>query len=67
MTRKTATCPQCGRTTKRDENNPLRPFCSERCRLIDLGSWLDGTHRIPTDEPADYPDADSNGGEPTQH
>jgi endogenous inhibitor of DNA gyrase (YacG/DUF329 family) len=25
---------------------PYRPFCSERCRSIDLGSWLDGAYRI---------------------
>jgi len=27
-----------------------RPFCSERCRLIDLGAWLDEGHRIPMEE-----------------
>jgi endogenous inhibitor of DNA gyrase (YacG/DUF329 family) len=28
------------------------PFCSDRCRLIDLGKWLDETYKIPTDEKA---------------
>jgi endogenous inhibitor of DNA gyrase (YacG/DUF329 family) len=28
-----------------------RPFCSERCRLIDLGGWLDETHRISGTDP----------------
>lgn len=28
-------------------DNPWRPFCSERCRLIDLGDWLTGKHAIP--------------------
>lgn len=39
-------CPQCG--TKVDwDANPTRPFCSERCRLIDLGAWLDEKYAIP--------------------
>lgn len=29
------------------ENNPFRPFCSERCRLIDLGKWASEEYRIP--------------------
>jgi endogenous inhibitor of DNA gyrase (YacG/DUF329 family) len=29
--------------------NPYRPFCSERCKLIDLGAWADESHRIPGD------------------
>lgn len=31
-------CPYC-RTATQWQNNPSRPFCSERCRLIDLGRW----------------------------
>jgi hypothetical protein len=30
-----------------------RPFCSERCRLIDLGEWIDGGRRIPEQDPED--------------
>jgi uncharacterized protein len=30
--------------------NPFRPFCSERCKLIDLGRWAGGEYRIPTQE-----------------
>ena len=29
------------------ESNPRRPFCSERCQLIDLGAWAEGKYRIP--------------------
>lgn len=29
---------------------PHFPFCSEKCKLLDLGAWLDGEHRIPSDE-----------------
>jgi hypothetical protein len=36
-------CPTCGRPPTAEE----RPFCSRRCRLIDLGGWLDGRRGIP--------------------
>jgi endogenous inhibitor of DNA gyrase (YacG/DUF329 family) len=39
-------CPTCRRETEW-ENNPHRPFCSERCRLIDLGAWVEERYRIP--------------------
>jgi endogenous inhibitor of DNA gyrase (YacG/DUF329 family) len=39
-------CPIC-RTEVEWENNPHRPFCSERCRLIDLGAWVEERYRIP--------------------
>jgi endogenous inhibitor of DNA gyrase (YacG/DUF329 family) len=42
-------CPECGGET-RFEGNPDRPFCSERCRLIDLGKWASGTYRLPVVE-----------------
>lgn len=40
------TCPVCKATTTWEEN-PWRPFCSERCKLIDLGKWADADYRIP--------------------
>ncbi|MGH8589841.1 MAG: DNA gyrase inhibitor YacG [Gammaproteobacteria bacterium] len=43
-------CPHCGGPASARGENPWRPFCSERCRLIDLGAWLDEGHRIPTEE-----------------
>ncbi len=42
-------CPRCGRGATW-ENNPDRPFCSEKCRLIDLGRWAEEEYRIPTEE-----------------
>jgi len=38
-------CPHCA-TPTHWEGNPHRPFCSERCRLIDLGAWADEEYRI---------------------
>lgn len=39
-------CPTCKRGIDWSES-PFRPFCSERCRLIDLGAWLAEKHSIP--------------------
>lgn len=42
-------CPTCREVTPW-EGNPFRPFCSERCKLIDLGKWLEERYRIPVEE-----------------
>jgi endogenous inhibitor of DNA gyrase (YacG/DUF329 family) len=39
-------CPVCKNITTWEEN-PFRPFCSERCKLIDLGAWASGEYGIP--------------------
>jgi uncharacterized protein len=41
-------CPICHKPHSLEGSalNPFRPFCSERCKLIDLGSWLDGSYKI---------------------
>ncbi|MDH4163221.1 MAG: DNA gyrase inhibitor YacG [Nitrospirota bacterium] len=38
-------CPACKKAATWEEN-PFRPFCSERCRLIDLGKWASEEYRI---------------------
>ena len=48
----TVKCPTCGKTTLYSSENPSRPFCCERCRLIDLGEWASDAHRLPG-EPID--------------
>lgn len=40
-------CPHCGKPVVWDMSNPYRPFCSERCKLIDLGQWAEEKYRIP--------------------
>lgn len=40
-------CPTCGARVKWTPGNEFRPFCSERCKLIDLGAWADEQHAIP--------------------
>jgi uncharacterized protein len=39
-------CPQCGIFIEYDTNNPFRPFCCERCKMLDLGSWADESYRL---------------------
>ena len=55
-------CPTCHRVTEW-ENNPHRPFCSDRCQLIDLGGWTAERYRIPggeTQPPLDDEDDDDD-------
>ena len=44
-------CPSC-RTPTSWEGNPWKPFCSERCRTLDLGAWASESYRVP-DRPAE--------------
>ncbi|WP_234084404.1 DNA gyrase inhibitor YacG [Azonexus sp. R2A-61] len=39
-------CPQCGQDALWAPENPWRPFCSERCKQIDLGAWANESYRI---------------------
>jgi len=47
---RTVNCPTCAAIVEWSTAQAWRPFCSERCRLIDLGDWLDESHRIPAVE-----------------
>ena len=40
-------CPRCNAAILWSADNPYRPFCSERCKLIDLGQWATEAYRIP--------------------
>jgi endogenous inhibitor of DNA gyrase (YacG/DUF329 family) len=40
-------CPQCNAAMLWSTDNSYRPFCSERCKLIDFGQWATGAYRIP--------------------
>jgi hypothetical protein len=42
-------CPTCRREVEWSPASVYRPFCSDRCRLIDLGAWLTEQHKIPED------------------
>ncbi|MCW8125635.1 DNA gyrase inhibitor YacG [Microbulbifer halophilus] len=43
----TLSCPTCKKSLEWNEKFPHRPFCSERCKLIDLGEWASEGHKIP--------------------
>ena len=46
-TPKIVDCPTCGKPVTWGPESKWRPFCSERCHMIDLGEWLAEEHRIP--------------------
>ncbi len=48
-----ARCPVCKRPLPPAAENPSRPFCSPRCKLLDLGHWLGEEYRIPGERPGD--------------
>lgn len=54
----TVPCPQCKKEAAWDSGNRYRPFCSERCKMIDLGQWVTESYRIP--HPADNPENESS-------
>ncbi len=47
-----AKCPRCGKESD-NAKNPFRPFCSERCKLVDLGNWISGMYRISREIPVE--------------
>ena len=49
MQQRTFPCPRCGKPATW-ENNEFRPFCSERCKMIDLGAWANEEYRVPTQD-----------------
>lgn len=49
------TCPHCKKTAGWDSQNPFRPFCCERCKMIDLGKWANEEYRVaPAVDPMDF-------------
>jgi len=57
-------CPNCGKNVLWTPDNAWRPFCSERCKLIDLGGWATESYRIPVAENKDLPDTGSQENDP---
>jgi len=53
-------CPTCGKPVE-FKDNPFRPFCSERCKMIDLGRWVNEEYRVPGKSVSvERPDADAS-------
>lgn len=60
-------CPTCSKPVEW-EGNLFRPFCTERCKLIDLGRWVDEEYRVPgkevsTEDPANVEDGRTDSGD----
>lgn len=51
-------CPTCKKDVEWSEQNPYRPFCSKRCKLIDLGEWAKESFAIPVEEQDQFIDLD---------
>jgi uncharacterized protein len=47
------TCPNCKKQSEYSNTNLFRPFCSERCKMIDLGDWANETYKIPLNTPTE--------------
>ena len=52
----TVNCPRCAAPVVWRTDNPWRPFCSERCKTMDLGAWATESYRIPVVEHGDISD-----------
>ena len=47
QTQRKIICPTCGKPNTWQPENKFKPFCSDRCKLIDLGEWASETRKIP--------------------
>ena len=50
---KIVACPTCGQPVEWTVENAFRPFCSKRCKLIDLGEWASEGYSVPAEERPD--------------
>lgn len=53
--RRIVACPTCGKAVEWAQQSVYRPFCSERCKTVDLGAWASEKYRIPVAEDKDEP------------
>ena len=57
-------CPCCGKATAYTPANKWRPFCSERCKMTDLGAWASESYRVPAKAGDDEPRGANDDPEP---
>ena len=57
-------CPNCGTACLYAPSNAWRPFCSERCRSIDLGAWASERYRVGSAQPGTLQDPDPSADTP---
>jgi len=64
---RTVSCPRCTKPVRWGPESPFRPFCSERCKMIDLGAWASEEYRVAVkgkDEDPDPKSTESDSGAP---
>ena len=59
--KRTVACPRCGAAALFAPENRWRPFCSERCRMVDLGLWASEAYRVPAVPQESLPDGAAPG------
>lgn len=59
-------CPYCQQETVYSLENPFRPFCSERCKILDLGEWADESYRVPDKENSSSNKDEDQNNDPSQ-
>ena len=55
QTARIVSCPRCRARVKWAPESPFRPFCSERCKMMDLGGWATESYRVPDVDQEDEP------------
>jgi uncharacterized protein len=58
---KRVNCPNCAAPVDWIAANRFRPFCSERCKQMDLGAWANDEYRIPSQTPPDVGEIEAGG------
>jgi uncharacterized protein len=51
-------CPICRQPSKPIRDNKAFPFCSHRCKMVDLGKWFDESYTVPAGPAPQVPDPD---------
>jgi endogenous inhibitor of DNA gyrase (YacG/DUF329 family) len=59
---RTVNCPQCGKPVEWTAVSKYRPFCSERCKMLDFGAWASEVYRVPAVDVEDDAEPSANGG-----
>jgi endogenous inhibitor of DNA gyrase (YacG/DUF329 family) len=54
-------CPTCGKDVEWRPENKWRPFCGERCKMIDLGEWATEKYKVPVVEQGEFNDLEPRG------
>lgn len=58
------TCPECGTKLEVPDDHPVRPFCSTRCKLLDLSHWFNEEHHVVAQPSPDADDPEAAEGVP---